>query len=882
MIAEGSLLASAHVAEPWLSVVSAIYGVEQYLPEFLESLEAQDDGLDGVEIILVDDGATDGSGRIADEWAAQHPAHVRVIHQANAGQSAARNAGTRVARGEWVTYPDPDDTLGVNYFSKVRAFIRENPAISMVATHLVMHHEETNVKSDTHPLRYRFALGDHVVNVDRVSDYFHLHWASSFLRLADIRRLNLQGDPRVKPVGEDGHFIGRYLLGQDRALVGMLDSVEYIYRKRSDASSTIDRAKFMPERYVDPLRFGLLDLIETAKRTHGNVPRWLQTELIYELQWLLRPDLTAGVGSPTAADLGVASEFHKLVGEILSHVPPESVEAYRVTGLPELIRVALARGYRGKAWHSPAVQVAEFDHQERWVKFRYWYVGPAPAEKILVGGVAVSPKGAKRRRVDFAGKTLIWERIVWLPLRGQIAFELDGVAVPLSRDAGLSTMRDVRARDVDRMFRVKPRFAGGVKRKRASLWTRARGTWLRKFGLEARKARNAALVQKLASTAIVGRIFGDAWVLMDRDRNSWDNAEHLFRYLREYDRSVNAWFVVRRGTDDWVRLKREGYRRVVSFGSLTWKLLALNARFMISSHADVYVVRPPELAPYGGPRWRFVFLQHGVIHNDLSQWLNSKPIRLMVTTTEREAEFVADDGSPFVFTRREVLRSGLPRHDRLGRVAREWEGRRDVILVAPTWRQSLVGKLAAGNRERVDAFFDSEYFHAWQSFLTDPRLAESARTAGARIVFLPHPEMSPYLHDWAVPDGVEFASYVSADVQELIARSMVVVTDYSSVVFDAAAVRRPVVYFQFDLKDTYGGGHFIRRGYFDFATDGFGPVAEESGAAVMFVREIVVRHGEVDPVYLDRMVREFRAPDGKNRERVVKAVKRVEAGMKWA
>lgn len=92
------------------SYVVPVYNVRDYLRLCVESLLGQDLERDEYEIILIDDGSTDGSGDLCDEFAARETS-IRVIHQANRGLSAARNVGTDIARGKYIQYVDSDDFL---------------------------------------------------------------------------------------------------------------------------------------------------------------------------------------------------------------------------------------------------------------------------------------------------------------------------------------------------------------------------------------------------------------------------------------------------------------------------------------------------------------------------------------------------------------------------------------------------------------------------------------------------------------------------------------------------------------------------------------------------------------------------------------------------
>ena len=101
-----------HIA---ISVIVPIYNTKPFLRDCVKSIQAQSgDFAEPYEILLVDDGATDGSGELCDEMAAQDE-RIRVIHQENQGLSAARNAGIDAAQGRYYAFVDSDDILRPGY-----------------------------------------------------------------------------------------------------------------------------------------------------------------------------------------------------------------------------------------------------------------------------------------------------------------------------------------------------------------------------------------------------------------------------------------------------------------------------------------------------------------------------------------------------------------------------------------------------------------------------------------------------------------------------------------------------------------------------------------------------------------------------------------------
>ena len=90
------------------SFIIPVYNCKDYLSTCVESIRAV--GTELYEILLIDDGSTDGSGTLCDTLAAQYP-QIRVVQQENSGASAARNRGLREARGEWILILDADDGI---------------------------------------------------------------------------------------------------------------------------------------------------------------------------------------------------------------------------------------------------------------------------------------------------------------------------------------------------------------------------------------------------------------------------------------------------------------------------------------------------------------------------------------------------------------------------------------------------------------------------------------------------------------------------------------------------------------------------------------------------------------------------------------------------
>jgi hypothetical protein len=418
-------------------------------------------------------------------------------------------------------------------------------------------------------------------------------------------------------------------------------------------------------------------------------------------------------------------------------------------------------------------------------------------------------------------------------------------------------------------------------------WNRSMRQAQMRVALDIREVRRRArppkirfwdrLVGRLSRTGFVKRFFGNAWVFMDRIDSANDNAEHVYKRVRATRPDINAWFVIENGTADWRRLRGERLGRMIPHGSLRWKLLMLNARHFLSSQVDWPVVRPEAIVQIRPPYWRYTYLGHGVTQRDLSSWLNAKRIDLLLTCTPGEQAAFVDDNTPYILTTKECRLTGMPRWDRLLEVSRSWpEDRRDLLVIAPTWRAPLAPTVASGShrREISPAFLESEYARNWLPVIRSEAVRAACEREGLRIGFLPHPNLQRALDLLDLPPHIQTFTFAKDDVQEVFARAAAFVTDYSSMAFDVAYLHRPVIYFQFDIEELNSGEHFGKAGYFDYERDGYGPVAYTCQAAEDAIVETLRAGRRATPEYQARMDAAFGLRDGRCIERALEEIER--------
>lgn len=215
-----------------LSFIVPVYNVEEYLEECLDSLVSQDIPCDEYEIICIDDGSTDKSGEILDDYAEKYQ-NIIVIHKENGGVSSARNCGIDIAKGEYIWFVDADDFIKANCLSLVKSKISE--------------HDYDIIKI----LPYSFTHGDADFHPRNITPAMSQEYIKSFLWTKVLRKKHITENKiyfdKCIAYAEDAVFMLQLNVFL-KSVSTIEESVLYFYRQRPGSAMSYNLNKKIQSR----------------------------------------------------------------------------------------------------------------------------------------------------------------------------------------------------------------------------------------------------------------------------------------------------------------------------------------------------------------------------------------------------------------------------------------------------------------------------------------------------------------------------------------------------------------------------------------------------------------------------------------------------------
>lgn len=351
------------------------------------------------------------------------------------------------------------------------------------------------------------------------------------------------------------------------------------------------------------------------------------------------------------------------------------------------------------------------------------------------------------------------------------------------------------------------------------------------------------------------------WIITERRAECKDNGYYLFKYMRENFPDKEVYYAIDKESAHIAKIEKYGH--ILYFNSLKHYVYALAATKLIGAFLPVGI--PDSICFYKFPKLvkgERIFLQHGITKENIkSLHYENTRASLFICGGKPEAEFAEKE---FGYPDGSVKYTGFCRYDGLIN-----SGKEEFILFMPTWRQWLP---SASFHSEDTTLTESGYLKNINALLQNERLHNLLKKKDIKLIFYPHHELQCYLNMFKEKynENIIIASEKEYDVQRLLLDCKCLITDYSSVAFDVAYMKKPVIYYQFDEEEYYEK-HYPQA-YFSYDKMGFGKKCVKAEEVIDKLYKIDADNYSMEPCYCMRVDNFFTYRDQKNCQRVYEEI----------
>ena len=363
---------------------------------------------------------------------------------------------------------------------------------------------------------------------------------------------------------------------------------------------------------------------------------------------------------------------------------------------------------------------------------------------------------------------------------------------------------------------------------------------------------------------IVKKRRNDVWIISERGTDARDNAYFFSKWMSKNHPEIKVWYVIDYKSPDYEKLEKN--IRTVQTNSFRHYLIYCEAAIRISTHAWGGDIPIPDYYKKSlfrkFDKHKFIFLQHGIT-KDYQPGLTYPIIKPDIFICSAKPEYDYVKGS-FGHPEGVVKYTGFARFDNLHNHIEK-----NQILIMPTFRKWLQGI-------SLNEFLDSEYFMKWNAVLNDPELCSLLKAYDLELVFYPHYEIQKYVSYFkSESQYIKIAGFNNYDVQQLLMESKILITDFSSVFFDFAYMRKPVIYYQFDREHYIKDHYDYTKGYFDYDTMGFGKVVSSLSELIDEIGTCIDQGCKLVGKYNEQVDKFFELYDQNNCERIYQEIQKI-------
>ena len=350
------------------------------------------------------------------------------------------------------------------------------------------------------------------------------------------------------------------------------------------------------------------------------------------------------------------------------------------------------------------------------------------------------------------------------------------------------------------------------------------------------------------------------WLIAERGDDARDNGYCFFMYMKEKHPSEEVYYIISKDSVDRCRLTQ--YEdSILDYRSMHHYIMLWRATYLVSTHLQGYFpfkglgVWVKSIFPYYRKK-KHINIKHGITLNYVSvlDYAYAKWDLIIAGATPEYEFFIQKNGYP----QDHVALTGHARYDRLN----DNHPKRQLLLM-PTWREWIY---------KDKGFEQTQYAQQYANLLQSAQLNSILEEENIDMIFYPHHEIQRYIdffRNLAISKHIIIADKQHYDVQQLLKDASLLITDYSSVAFDVAYMRKPIIYYQFDYQQ-FRKEHY-QQGWFEYQNS-FADVYTDEAELVKTIEQYIKTGFALKGKHAKYIEKLFPYHDNNNCERIYKTI----------
>ena len=868
----------------------AIYNTGRYLNQSIGSLKNQTINFDNIQIILVNDGSTDDSEEICLKYKEKYYRNIIYLKIEHSGVSKARNIGLQYAKGKYINFLDTDDLWDFQAFKYALLFFNFYKNVDIISGRL----KYFEAKNTYHPLDYKF-YKSRVVNLTTEYNCIQMSASSTFFKNSIIKG---QKFPENVFSGEDTVFINNILLLKPK--IGLLKEVIYYYRRRADSSSAVQNQGQKFEFYFSQLKYVGQYLLDRSKE--------LYNKLVPFIQFYIGYDILFRIISPAYKFLENNDfiNYCLLIENQLHQIDDKYILEQKFTNYRTKL-FALSKKYKRDVrddliiindliiyYGREMINLTKSNNLIIWKfldikdnilqlegKDNFWMPKDKYFYFCLFGNKTFFPKYYDYSGFDFntmyglseKGKMVTFNIPMGQNNEQNIKFFVSYNNENVEIFPSLGTFTHIPT--IKFGYYSSGEYIIKLFQRRLTIYKYDKSLERQFENQYCKVLRNLEkdniieLRENYYKNKEIDLIANkkEIWIINDKRDQAGDNGEYFFRYLKNKNLSnIDIYFAIKRECNDYNRLKQFG--GIIDLDSKNYLNIFLRSDKIISSVSDSWISNPfYDDKKYISDLFHFdvIFIQNGIIADDLSEYLNRINTNFSLIFTSSKKEYKSVLSPRYHYKKNNVKLTGLSRYDKLLELSRIID-RKKLILIIPAYREYILGTRDLITLKSIysNNFKNTTFFKFYNTLINDQKIKLQMENHNFKGILCLHPYFSEQIIDFT--ENKYFKIQSNCNLQELLIKSSLLITDYSDKFFDFAYLKKPILYLQFDIKEYRK--YQYPEGYFDYSKDGFGKVCYNLICLENELNEMISSGCMIKKKYMRRILKFFQFSDNNNNDRI--------------